>query len=249
MGNIVLGSDGIAIKQGIYEESENKKTDLGRFIDFQGGRRFRYCQADGEIVKAHMCSGGAVDADDNTVVQTAMTVALSNGYIGETVINVLLDSDTTKNLYADGLLVIEGGTGIGQCFRIKSNKAGGNPYTDPCELTLYDSIKVALDDTSIITLTKNKYKDVIVSPTSEDATPIGVPLITVTDNYYFWAQTRGYAAIYRHSSGTINVGRLAGIGGAAGTFANAAQAYQHPWGVIVQVGAASTCGTIDLKLE
>ena len=86
MSNIILGSDGIAIRQGIYQQKSDKMTDLGRFIDFQDGRRFRYCQANGNITRGHMAAAAAVVANDNTVTQTAMTVALSNGYIGEKVI-------------------------------------------------------------------------------------------------------------------------------------------------------------------
>ena len=251
MGNILLGSDGISVRQGIYEESSDKKTELGRFLDFEDGRRFRYCQADSEITKGHMCSSGTVDANDNTVTQTGMTVALSNGYIGETVINVLLAAATTANLYADGFLTIEGGTGLGQIFKIKKNKAGGSSIASPCELTLYDPLVVALNATSIISLTKSRYKDVVVTPaTTLVGTPIGVPLITVTDNYYFWAQTRGYAAVVCDDDGTITVGNLVtGGGGDAGAVITAAADTAQPYGVCVQIAATDTYCTIDLRLE
>ena len=251
MSNVILGSDGIAIRQGIYEESSSAKTDLGRFIDFEDGRRFRYCKASGAITKGHMCSSGTVVANDNTVTQTGMTVALSNGYIGETVINVLLGAATTLNLYEDGLFVVEGGTGIGQCHRIKKNKAGGSSTSSPCELTLYDPLVVALDATSVITLTKNRYKDVVVTPASTlVGTPIGVPLITVTTAYYFWAQTRGYAAVMCDDDGTITVGDLvSGGGGDAGAVITCAADVAKAYGVCIQIAATDTHCTIDLKLE
>ncbi len=250
MGNIVLGSDGISIRQGIYEENVNKMTDLGRFIDFQDGRRFRYCQADGEIIKGHMCSAAAVDANMNTITQTGMTVVISNGYIGEKVIKVLLGAATTLNLFEEGYFVVEGGVGLGQFHVIRKNKAGGSSVSSSCELTLYDPLVVALDATSIISLTKNKYKDVIVTPTSETATPIGVPLITVTDNYYFWAQTRGYCCIVVGDGETITVGKQAAIDDTdAGACADAGSYTEKVWGVIVQIAAADTYATIDLKLE
>ena len=253
MSNIILGSDGIAIRQSIYEESSVAKTDLGRFIDFQDGRRFRYCQADGAITKGHVAAGGAVVANDNTVTQTGMTVALSNGYIGEKVINVLLAAATTANLYAGGYLTVEGGTGLGQIRKIKSNKAGGASVAAPCEVTLYDPLEVALDATSIITLTKNKYKDVIVAPAGTDVAPlIGVPLISITDDYYFWAQTRGYAPIVVDDSATLTIGETVSIGATdAGAVVGATDAhaeYQQV-GVVVQIAAADTYATIDLELE
>ena len=252
MSNVILGSDGITIRQGIYEEKSTQETDLGRFIDFEDGRRFRYCKASGAITKGHMCSSGTVVAADNTVTQTGMTVALSNGYIGETVINVLLGGATTLNLYEDGLFVVEGGTGIGQCHRIKKNKAGGAAVATPCELTLYDPLVVALDATSIISLTKNRYKDVVVTPaTTLVGTPIGVPLITITTGgYYFWAQTRGYAAVMCDDDGTITVGNLvSGGGGDAGAVIACAADTAKAYGVCIQIAAIDTHCTIDLKLE
>jgi len=250
MSHIILGSDGIAIRQGIYEEPVSNENDLGRFIDFQDGRRFRYCQAGEALTRGHMTTPSVVVANDNTVTQTDMTVALSNGYIGETEISVLLAADTTKNLYADGFLTIEGGTGLGYMYKIKSNKAGGTPYTDPCELTLYDKIVVALDATSIITLTMCKYKDVIVNDTTVVATPLGVPLIDVTDDYYFWLQTRGYAPVIVDDDGALTIGQLVGGGGGdAGAGIVIAADTTQAWGVVVQVAAQDTYATIDLHLE
>ena len=251
MGNIILGSDGITIRQGIYQEKASPMTDLGRFIDFQDGRRFRYCQADGEVLRGHMAAAGAVVDNDNTVTQADMTVVLSNGYIGETEVSVLLLGDTTKNMYADGLLTIEGGLGLGYAYRIKKNSAGGEPYTAPCVLTLYDPIVVALDVTSIITLTKLKYKDVVEVPKgAEVATPIGVPLIDVTDNYYFWAQTRGYAPLVVDTGDTLTIGQLVGVGSSVdGACDDITVVTQKPYGVCVQIAATATYATIDLQLE
>ena len=252
MSNIILGSDGIAIRQNVYEESSVKKTDLGRFIDFQDGRRFRYCQANGAITKGHMATAGAVVANDNTVTQTGMTVTISGGKIGAKKIDVLLAAATTKNLYADGFLTIEGGTGLGQMHKIKKNSAGGASVASPCTIWLYDALVVALDATSIITLTKSKFKDVIVAPGTVVAPPVGVPLITITDDYYFWAQTRGYAPVVVDDGDTVIIGDYV-MGGETDAGAceplTATDVTIVPYGICVQVAANDTYATIDLKLE
>lgn len=252
MSNVILGANGIAIRQGIYQESSVALTDLGRFIDFEDGRKFRYCKASGAITKGHMAAAGAVVANDNTVTQTGMTVTISNGYVGETVIKVLLGAATTLNLYEDGLFVVEGGTGLGQCHRIKSNKAGGASVAVPCELTLYDPLVVALDATSIISLTKNKYKDVVVAPVTVVREPIGVPLITITTLYYFWAQTRGHCAIVVDTGDTILTGDYVMNGSTvpgAVEPVTATDVTVVPFGIAVQIAAADTYATIDLHLE
>jgi len=252
MSNIILGADGIAIRQGIYQEKSTKETDLGRKIDFQDGRRFRYCQADGAITRGHMAAGGAVATNEQTITQTAMTVALSNGYIGEKEVSVLLSAAIAANLYEDGYLTIEGGLGLGYFYGIKSHKAGGALYTTPCILTLYDKIVVALDATSVITLTKNKYKDVIVAPATVVQSPRGVPLIDVTDDYYFWAQTRGFAPLVVDDSDTVLTGDWV-MGGDTDAGAiepmTATDSTVVPYGIVVQPGAADTYAVIDLRLE
>ena len=255
MGNIVMAQGGIPIQQGIYEESITKKCELGRLLPFLDGRCFRYCHcASGAgITRGHMASGPTVVAEDNTVTQTSMTVAISGGTVGAKVVNVLLAAvATTANLYEDGLLVIEDADGEGYAYRIRSNKAGGAAVATPCELTLYDPIVVALAADNIITLTKNRYKDLVITPiTTIVASPIGVPLIDVTKDYYFWAQTKGYAPLYVDDASALTVGMLVcGGGGEPGAcILYAAGTISKAWGTAVQIAAVDTYATIDLELE
>ncbi len=249
MGNIVLAQGGIPIQQGVYEDSATKKAELGRLLPFADGRCFRYCKAANSIAHGKMAAASLVVANDNAVTQTGMTVAISGAKIGAKVIKVLLGAVTTANLYEDGLLTIEDATGQGYCYRIKSNKAGGAAVATPCELTLYDPIVVALDDTTVLTLTMNKHKNVIVNPTNSDASSaIGVPLIDITTaSAYFWAQTKGYAALIIITAGTI--GQLVGPGNGDGACDAASGTVYKPWGTQVQIATSGNYATIDLNLE
>lgn len=253
MGNIVMAQGGIPIQQGMYEQSSTKKAELGRLLPLLDGRCFRYCQCNDSagITRGHMCSASLVVAEANTVIQTGMTNAISGASIGAKVIKVLLEADTTANLYEDGLLTIEKSTGLGYCYRIRLNKAGGLPVADPCELTLYDPLLVALGETTYLTLTMNKHKDVIVTPSGSVASAaIGVPLIDITAEYYFWAQTKGYAAVYVHTAEAATIGYQVSIGGADGACKAIAAAETHKsWGIAVQIAAGADYATIDLELE
>lgn len=250
MGNIVMAQGGIPIQQGMYEESSTKKAELGRLLPLLDGRCFRYCKCNASAGVAHakMAAASLVVANDNAVTQTGMTNAISGASIGAKVIKVLLAAATTVNLYEDGLLTIEDSTGQGYCYRIKSNKAGGATVAAPCELTLYDPLVVALSATSIITLTMNRRKNVIINPNGTQASvAVGVPLIDVTADYYFWAQTKGYAALIIVSATTI--GYLVGPGAADGACDAAAGTTQKPWGTCVQIGTSGNYITVDLDLE
>jgi len=251
MGNIILGSDGIAIRQGIYEQSSVAKTDLGRFIDFQDGRRFRYCKCNSSagITRGHMCSAAALNGSADKVTQSSMATQAA----GKKVINVLLDASVAVHLFDDGFLTIEAdGTGAseGYIYRIKKNKVGGASVAAPCELTLYDPLMVALTSASILSLTVNKYQDVVVTPKTEAAPPIGVPLIDITESYYFWAQTRGYTALYIGTGETATAGNAVGISADEdGACDEAAGITEKAWGVSIQPAAADTYATVDLMLE
>lgn len=250
MGNILLGSDGIAIRQGIYEQSKTKKTELGRFIDFEDGRRFRYCLSNGGTSVGLMNAAVPVNTNTDGITQTLMTIVRSNGYVGKKEVNVLLDgADATAHEFDDGLLVVESGTGAGYAYRIRKNDAQGAAYATPCALKLYDPIKAVLAAGNIISLFHNKHFDVITAPTSQAGPPVGVPLCDVENNYYFWAQTRGYAPILRHGTGTLTAGKLCGIGDAAGKVADQAQYYTYVWGLCIFAASTSRYATIDLMLE
>ena len=253
MGNIVIAQGGIPIKQGVYEESLVKQAELGRLLPFADGRCFRYCyKATGTgITRGHIAAASALDGNADTVTQTGMTVAISGASIGAKVIKVLLGAAVAANLFDDGLLTIEDSTGAGYCYRIKSNKAGGNAVATPCELTLYDPIVVALSATTVLSLTKERHKDVVVAPVDEKSTLIGVPLIDITAEYYFWAQSKGLAAVMGDTANNPAAGDLVSIGTTTpGSCRTGEGTVYQPFGVCIQIasGASKYC-TIDLMLE
>ena len=153
MSNIILGSDGIAIRQGIYEESVDAKTDLGRFVDFQDGRRFRYCKCNGTagITKGLMVQAEVLNGDHDNVVQTNYGLSVGD----KDNLSVALDGDPTANEYADGYLLVNDGTsqGEGQMYKIRKNTAAHAP----CKIWLYDKIVTAIAAAADITLVKNRY--------------------------------------------------------------------------------------------
>lgn len=241
MGNVVLGSDGIAIRQGIYQEKLSKETDLGRFIDFEGGRRFRYCKASGVLARGRLIVAPTFDDDDDQVAQTSNAIVAGS----KDNISVLLDGAPDKNQYEDGLLVVTDGTGEGQSYRIRKNTAA----YEPCKIWLYDKVITTIADGDDITLMKNKYLDVIVGEVAMVATPLGVTMITITTGgYYFWVQTRGYVGV-KVDSGTAPALGDNVMAGAAGTVRVANGHIDPVIGVCVFAAPTSETCIVDLHLE
>jgi hypothetical protein len=247
MGNVVIGANGIAIRQGIYEESSVQKTDLGRFIDFEDGRRFRYCK-NGTVALTIgvMTMAPAIVGNHKDVVQTAYGLS-----IGQKVVNVLLTTTApTAGQYNDGFLLCGKGTGLGQLYRIKKHTLD----ISPCVITLYDPIIAAVPAASELTITPNKRNGVLVAATTPYGTPTGIPLIGVTASYYFWAQTRGYAPFLSDSTITTAfvIGEPIGDGETktvAGSMDGLENQNNAVYGICVQIPEVSEYGIIDLQLE
>ena len=247
MGNQILGANGIAIRQGIYEESSVQKTDLGRFVDFEDGRRFRYCKNGTVALTIGVMVGApAAVANHKDVVQTGYGLS-----IGQRVVNVLLTTTApTAGQYNEGFLLCGKGIGLGQLYKIRKHDLGINP----CKITLYDPIVTAVPAASELTLTPSKYNGVLVAATTPAGTPVGIPLIGVTLSYYFWAQTRGYAPFLADSTITtaFEIGEPIGDGETktvAGSMDGIENDNNAIYGVCVQIPETSEYGIIDLTLE
>ena len=241
MGNIVLGSDGIVVRQGIYEQSSTQKTELGRFFDFEDGRRFRYCKASGAITKGHMAASPAIVNNQKEVAQADYGLSVGD----KDNISVLLSAAPDANAYIDGTLICNKGDGLGQVYRIKKNTAA---YA-PCKVWLYDEVITAVPAASELTLLKNKYLDVVVAPSTVVGVPVGVPLITITTGgYYFWAQTRGDCALL--VSGMLVVGENVGRAGTgACSTISSTSANKAVYGVARYVATNDEYAVVDLRLE
>ena len=242
MGVKYLNSDGIVIRQGIYQESLTQMADLGRFIDLGDGRRYRYCKADGAITKGRMCQSAIVDSDHQDTTQTAIWS------IGDTEVTCVVTIAPTKNDYAEGFLVIVDGTGQEEMYKIKTNTGAS-----PTVLKLYDAIRTATAAGTQIVLLQDKYRDVVVVPYAAQPTgvPVGVPNITITTGgYYFWAQTRGYCVMVVEDGVTVGIPAATADGSVDGGAETAAAVTDAIYGMPPFSAASSldSC-VVDLMLE
>ncbi len=98
------------------------------------------------------------------------------------------------NQFAGGYAVVASGTGIGQSFQIASHQPAANAAT--FVVTLAEPISVTLDATSKISLIGNPAKNVIISPTTHSAGPVGATLYPIAASVAAtYNATSGVAAI------------------------------------------------------
>ena len=187
MGNKVIGTT--SVKLGIYDESNDSQLAgmVGDKKEFEDGRVFRLCKNGGTALVAGILVQSIVSlaSDDSIEIATSQAV-------GDTEVNVTADgtSEHAVNTLRGGYLVMSDTTGdIGTFYKIKDNEAlvdGSNGI-----ITLYDPLTTAIvAGTNECSFCVNPYSGVIID--ANTAQLVGVPLIAVTADYYFWALCEGY---------------------------------------------------------
>jgi hypothetical protein len=169
---------------GVYSESATKQHPLGTVMRL-GSRTFVYAQASEALSKGKLATALPTLFTEDTV-----TVAHA---AGTRKVTITASATITAGQLEDGLLIVDEGTAAGDQYLIKSNPAITNATTG--EIELYDGLMTAwaVGDTDVTILT-SPWR-VQESNTTQVEKPMGVPLISVTDEYYFWLCTWGVCGI------------------------------------------------------
>ena len=202
------------------EESATQLFPLGTKC-VQGDRIWRYTKnssAAVTVVGNILQSAAAVHAsiEDDVVVAASEGQAYASGSYDITLTSTN-DIDvapwSTKDGAKEGYVYVNGGTGIGQCRKIKGHEAAVT--TGTFVVTVYEPWKVAIvAGNSECGLAENPYSNVVVAAATPTGPPIGVATIALTASRYFWAQTGGPCAVTAHAA--IAQGTLAVVGTTAG---------------------------------
>lgn len=236
----------------IFTPTSDQKVMLGCILDLNDGRRFRYCEnAANTLYKALMLQSSAPVANWTEIANASGAA----GTAGDMTIQITLSTTCAANDFRDGWLCVTDATtdALGDLYLIKSNTSGTTPT-----LTLADDggLRTATTTSTEFTVIKNKYKDVVAVPAAAaTSVAVGVPMTDVTASYYFWAQTRGVAALIIDTDDVVQgnpVGETATANVAGGGGVVATDCTGPVWGIVL---AENTSGEtdqpciVDLMLE
>jgi hypothetical protein len=174
----------------IWTPTVDKKFPLGAIAESRDGRKWRYCRAGSSaaLTKATMNQAEAVTAnwvDEPQTVASGAVVAA----VGDTSITLLVQTAPTADVWVDGYMLVNNGTGEGEMYIIKEHTLTTNPVVQIADV---GGFRTATVDATDITILKNICNGVIVVPAGAGThTPVGVALTAVTASYYFWAQFWG----------------------------------------------------------
>lgn len=168
--------------------------------------------------------------------------------------NTLTTDDLAANELQDGYIHIISGTGLGHAYKIKSHPAilGASAGV----LTLLDPIRITTAATAKATVTHNKFRAVIVVPTSVTAELVGVSIMINAANDFGWLQTKGPCAVLADGTWIVgaNVMPSDAVIGAVEHWvpetdtANEVES-MGPLGKVIAVPSNTEYGIVDLMLE
>lgn len=238
--------------QDIYETSETQKHALDSLLVYPDGRAFRYAK-NGAVAlsKALMTQAAALETKCTEELQTTSGANVEIGDV-EIIVDITTGSSLAENAYANGHLVVNKSTGLGDYYKVVASKLVTGDDTK-LRLLLETPIRTALGGTSEITLVASKRSAVIVFPTTATGSAAGVPLVDVAIGYYFWAQVKGACPGIVDAGDTIVVGEPVGKPGTHGTAGGfglvANDGTDDVWGRVMYVATAGEAALIDLQLE
>ncbi|MCP3681666.1 MAG: hypothetical protein GY861_03155 [bacterium] len=154
------------------------------------GRTFIYCKAGSTA----LVRGKLTVAPDVVGNHTNMSFAVAPA-IGDKKVQVTLGGTAaTADQYKDGWFIVQDGTGEGRAYPIEGNLAQATT-TGTCTIYLYEAIDTAgaLSESNC-DLLAGKWNGTVISNPDQDDAPTGVPLVAVTEAYYYWSQVLGPCA-------------------------------------------------------
>jgi len=174
---------------------------LGMEMTLPDGRRFAHAQASAALgagVIVGTIAGTVGHGNGSTFGLIASATATYNA-VGDTTVRVAcVSAAATLDQYADGFVNVQKSAGIGEVYRVKSNKVAASTGVE-LEIELYpqDALKTAWTaGSTTIALRKSPYKDATVYSTSAAVGPVmGVTPTAISANFYFWVQRKGPAGV------------------------------------------------------
>ena len=174
------------------------KWPLGHTLILPDQREYRFTLNDATVEIAGNLYQSVAAVADHTNRPADVVRA-----IGATAISATLGATAAAvDIYAEGLAHPNNDTGEGYSYRIRRAFSVGQAHAAVATssiltvgLELGESVQVALDTTTEVTFTRNRYHQATIHLSPPTATLTGVsPGVAAADRFY-WSQVKGYAAV------------------------------------------------------
>ena len=238
--------------QSIVDTQATQQYEVGTKLVYADGRVFRYAKNGGvDLVKARMTQTRVVDTLLDNVAQATSGTAVEIGD-SEIVADITTGSALTEDELAGATLAVNGGTAIGDVYRILANKLIVGDDTK-VRLLLEYPIRTAWAADTEITIMPNRWMEVVIFPTTRTGTATGIPMVMVPISNFCWLQTAGPAGAITDDGETMIIGAAIGEPGTHGDPGGigivANDGTDEVWGHCMWVAAADDTTIVDLTLD
>ena len=187
---------------------------LGHILILPDNREYRFALNDGTVEVA----GNLYQSVASVANHVDVTADVARA-IGATAISATLGGTAAAvDIYAEGVVHSSNDTGESYAYRIKRAMTAGAAHASAATSSILtvnleagESVQVALDTTSEVTFTRNRYHAIIITAVPPSAGLAGVSPGVAAASRFYWSQVKGYAAVL--ASGTLLAGLpvMAGI--------------------------------------
>ncbi len=166
-----------------------KAFPLGAIAESRDGRKWRYQRnaSGGALTLATINQSGAEVANHVDEPQTVSGGAVVAA-VGDKQITLLVQTAPTADLWVDGYMWVENGTGEANMYVIKEHTLTANPVV---QIADEGGIRAVTVDGTDISILENPYARVVTFPTNPTGICTGVCHTAVPASYYFWGQVHG----------------------------------------------------------
>lgn len=193
------------------ETSTTPQYPIGQKMETRDGKVYRYTEMGGTVGVANKLYQSSVPVA-NWLTQAIATAMVA----GDTAIVINIGATAVAlNELAGGSIVVEETADLGHTYGIASNAVNAGSAESVATLRAGETVQngVAVAGGNVISILKNPWKDVIISPAGiNTAMCIGVPRVIIPADGFGWIQTRGAASVLVEddtSGGAILVGNTA----------------------------------------
>jgi hypothetical protein len=208
-----------------------QQADLGSTFETSDYRRFRYALSGAALTAGNV---GTEPAPKTNHMGVSPSVAAA---VGQNSVSITLGATAaTLGEYSEGWLVVSGTPGNGQTYKVSASPAVASSGTGT--FTLYDNVSVALTTGSLVNLVHNPSNGA-VEGTVQTRRSVGVPMSNVASGAYYWAQSRGYAAVAADAATAASLGSAMVL---SGSVSGAVTASSSTFSAVIPVVAVNTLG-------
>ena len=231
---------------------------LGTKLVLPDEREFRYSLNDGTVEVAGNLYEATVPDTAHGGSTTAIACDVARA-IGATAISATLGASAAAvDLYSEGVIHINVGSGLGYGYRIRRAIAAGQAHAAvlssgiiTVNLEPGESVQVALAATTTeVTLNRNRHHAILIHPASDPTGQLaGIsPGVCAADRYYY-AQFKGVAAVLFAASVLNDDVAVASTGTAGAVMPSAAIETDGPAvGVCARIASAAEYGLLNLDI-